>query len=136
MSIKYPMINISDKNWDKEDDLTVYMLFDEFIYTNQEDLFIQYYKDKEFCDCQGNVFKVVDRRPPVSFWRNFFRFLPNVFKVELSFIQENKKVTLDDLRTFMLERLDEINTNDFVPKWIDSVKKANSYKELLDSEIK
>lgn len=36
----------------------------------------------------------------------------------------------------MLERLDEINTNDFVPKWIDSVKKANSYKELLDSEIK
>lgn len=134
--MKYPMINISDKNWDKEDDLTVYMLFDEFIYTNQEDLFRQYYKDKEFCDCQGNVFKVVDRRPPVSFWRNFFRFLPNVYKVELSFIQENKKVTLDDLRTFMLERLDEINTNDFVPKWFDSVKKANSYKELLDSEIK
>jgi glutamate mutase epsilon subunit len=130
------MINISDKNWDKEDDLTVYMLFDEFIYTKIEDLFKQYYKDKEFCDCQGNVFKVVDRRLPVSFWRSFFRFLPNVYKVELSFIQESKKVTLDELRTFLLERLDEINTNDFVPKWIDSVKKANSYKELLVSEIK
>ena len=100
------------------------MLFDEFIYTNREDLFRQYYKDKEFCDCQGNVFKVVDKRPPVSFWRNFFQFLPNIYKVELRFIQENKKLTIDDLRDFILNRLEEINTNDFVPKWIDSVKNA------------
>jgi len=132
----YPMINITDKNWDKEDDLTVFMLFDEFIYTKRTDLFKQYYKDKEFCDCQGNVYKVIDRRLPVSFWRNFFRFLPNVYKVELRFIQENKKMTLDNLKTFMLERLEEINTNDFVPRWIKHVEAAKTHKELLDSELK
>ncbi len=135
-TIIFPMLNISDKNWGKADNLTEYMLFDKFIYTNREDLFRQYYKDKDFCDCQGNIFKVVDKRPPVSFWRNFFRFLPNVYKVELHFIHENKKFTLEDLRTFILSRLDEINTNQFVGKWIEHVQKAKSHAEILDSEIK
>ena len=57
--MKFPMLNVTDTDWSSEYDLTVYFLFDEFIYTDNNKKFNTYFKNKLFCDCTGVVYKII-----------------------------------------------------------------------------
>ena len=45
MKMIFPILNISEKTWNS-DDLTDYILFDKFIYTDRESIFYELYKNK------------------------------------------------------------------------------------------
>jgi hypothetical protein len=70
--IEYRIIRINSQTWIDEE--KAIPLFDGYIYTAKEKIFLDYYYDKEFADCKGDIYKIIDRIPPTSFWRNFFPF--------------------------------------------------------------
>lgn len=133
--MKFPLLNISETNWNDEDTIE-YILFDEFIYTDKETIYERYLKNKLFCDCNGEIFIVKDKIPPVAWWRKTFRFLPNTYKVKLIFEKTEKKISVDELKNYMIERVNELSEDEFRSKWINYLKQAKSHKELIDGQIK
>ena len=80
--MRFPILNISTERWSDED-LMDYISFDEFIYTKKDFYFDEFYKDKLFCDCNGFVYKAIAKEDMTQKWRNWLRFLPNVWKTKI-----------------------------------------------------
>ena len=130
--MKFPMLNVTDKNWNEEFDLTVFILFKKYVYKGNDDIFHKYYKDKVYCDAEGMLYKVVDKAPSRETWRNLLKFLPGVFRVELTFESLHKTVELEELRRFMLNRLKELEEDEIVNQWRKKIKAANNHAEIID----
>ena len=130
--IDYPIIRIDSKTWIDEEEAIP--LFDGFIYTAKEKIFKDYYFNKDFADCKGDIYKVIDKIPPTSFWRNFLRFLPGVYKVRLIFRKTNRIIKHDELKSDIIQgikRFDSADTKDITEKWIKEIMKSENIKEVL-----
>jgi len=128
--ISYPLISISDNKWNEER-LLDYILFDEYIYTDNLKV-QQEVKAKTYCDCNGNVFRIIKITPPAEKWRSFFKFVPNVYRHQLHFKKENQRLDLEKLRTYLLDRVSLLNKNGFRDEWLLDLKKAKSHEELIN----
>jgi len=130
--INFPMTRINSKSWlDKED---LFPLFNGYIYTSKEKLFNDYYRNKEFVDCKGDIYKVIDRIPPTNFWRNFLKFLPNVYREKLVFIKTNKRIELMELKKDLISGIRRFNndaTSEAGKEWIMEIERSKSIKEVL-----
>jgi hypothetical protein len=134
--MEFPLIKIHSKDYLDEEELIP--LFDEYIYSSKEKVFHDYYFNKEFADCKGNIYKVVDKRLPTSFWRGFLRFLPGVYKVKLIFRSTNKQIELEELKEDLIagiRRFDTQDTVEITEKWIKEIKSSNSIKAILTAEM-
>lgn len=83
--MRFPIANVSIKDWNPQEDYYNYILMDPYIYSSSDEFFESFYKNHKFVDSEGNIFKVVDRRIPESWWRKVFHFIPNFYKVTLLF---------------------------------------------------
>lgn len=104
--MEFPLLNITDHNWDPSR-VDAELIFYELIYVDQE-IFEEYHKGKLYCDCQGKVYKALDIQLSTSFWRRFFYFLPHVYKSKLIFERTELRLTVDQLRDFVLARILEM----------------------------
>ena len=129
----YPIINISIEKWNDED-LMDYITFDKFIYTNKDSIFNKLYRDKLFCDCNGQVFKAIKKAELTQKWRNWLRFIPNVWKREIIFEKTNKNLTVDELKNYILARISELNKTDYRKKWIADIENAKTHSELINGK--
>ena len=129
----FPILNISTEKWNA-DDLTDYISFDKFIYTSKDSLFKELYEDQLFCDCNGLVFKAIKKAEMTQKWRNWLRFLPNVWKTEIIFNKTNEKLTVEQLRNYLLERISDLRQDDFTRKWKEDLKKAKTHSEIINME--
>lgn len=112
--MKYPALNISEKSWKgRELELDTFVLFDEFNYNKNTKFFEKYFLNKKICDSNGKIYKIKGRKLPTSVWRRFFSFLPNVFKCEYIMEQVNEELTLESLRNYLLERISDLEQNEF-----------------------
>jgi len=126
------MINITNLNWnEKELDTSSFFLSDEFIYTDKKAYFDKYLLGKEFCDCSGNIYKVISKTKPTETWRKILKFLPNVYKVKLEIRSVNKTMTLEEFRNFMLTRVKELEDDGIRQEWIEAIIKAKSHLEMM-----
>jgi hypothetical protein len=129
--MKFPIINVSIKQWTDSQDLAEYTSYDKYIYTNKDSIFDQFYKDQLFCDCNGSIFRAVSKTELREKWRNWFKFIPNVWKTEIIFIPTGEIMNLEELREYYLTRISELKKTDFVEEWISNIKVANTYFELI-----
>ena len=129
--MEYPLLNISIKKWDDEH-LMEYMIFDEFIYTDDDSIFNKFYRSNLFCDCNGRIFKVIRKAELKERWRHWFRFIPNVWKREIVFEPTGKSWSVDELRNHMLERISDLKNDEFLVKWKSDLQKAKTHSELLN----
>ena len=134
MSIKFPAINISIKDWNPEEDYLMYALMDPFIYVKNEQLYNDFYYKNKFVDSEGHVFKIIDREFPTSLWRNMFRFLPNVYKVEFLFQDTGETMSVDEIREFYLRQISRLKREEYVDEWMQQVKDAKTIKGILSGE--
>lgn len=133
--MKFPLQNISKSNLRDEDPLN-YILFDQFIYTDSEIFHNEYLKNQSFCDCLGDIYTIKNISLPTEWWRKAFKFLPNVYKVELIFQITGKRIKVDELKDYMIERIREMSRTDrFNIKWINYIRNAKTHKEIIDSNI-
>jgi len=126
----FPLLNISAKKWDSED-LTDYIIFDKFIYTDKESIFNELYKNKIFIDCDGRIYKGIKKVELTEKWRNWLRFIPNIWKREVLFRTTGENWTVDELRNYLLKRVSELKTDKDTENWKTQLKKAKNYSELI-----
>jgi len=126
----FPLLNISEISW-TDNDLEAYLLVDEFIYTDNKVFWNTFIRDKAFCDCKGNLYVVSKQTPPTSWWRSFFKWLPNVYKIQLTFKNTRKRMELEELRQYLLARIHDLSDSEFRTNWIQFVRQAKSHEELI-----
>ena len=105
--MKFPVANVSLREWNPREDILLYVLIDPYIYRNDDKLYREFYYNQKFVDSEGEIYKIIDKRLPSSIWRSIFRFLPNVFKIELIFITTNEKMGIEEVREFYLHQIQE-----------------------------
>jgi len=128
--MNFPLINVSKKVWSWHSAME-YLLQDEYIYTAKESYYEEYLQAQLFCDCNGNIFKVVDKVPPTEGWRKALRFLPNVYKTKIIFERTGKKMEVEELRNYLLEHVGKMPKNDFRSEWLLALQKAKNHEELI-----
>lgn len=126
----FPLLNISTKKWNSED-LTDYILYDEFIYTDREAIFNELYRNKLFIDCNGRIYKALKKAELAEKWRNWLRFIPNIWKREVIFKSTGDNWTIEELRKFLLERVSELKVDEQINEWKAQLKRAKNYSELI-----
>ncbi len=131
--MEFPILNISSKKWN-EDNISSYIAFDKFIYTDKDLIFNELYKNKLFCDCHGEIFRAIEKAELTEKWRNWLRFMPNIWKREVLFEPTNNKLTVDELRDYLHARISDLNQNDFTQQWKKDLTNANSHFELINMQ--
>ena len=126
----FPLLNISTKKWNSED-LTDYIIFDEFIYTDKESIFVELYRDKLFIDCNGRIYKALKKAELTEKWRNWLRFIPNIWKREVLFKPTGESWTTEELRNYLLERVSELKADEHTNEWKAQLKSAKNHSELI-----
>lgn len=131
--MEFPLLNITDHDWNPEA-VEGQLIFDRFIYVRRE-MFDEFYWDKFYCDCDGDVYKAVDVEPPTSLCRRFFYFLPMVYKSKLIFEKTELHLTVDQLRDFVINRISELPGDELNQKWIEQLKRAKIHRDIIDGQI-
>ena len=127
----FPIIDISTEKWNYED-LMEYVCHDDYIYTNKESIFESYYKNKLFCDGNGQIYKAIGKAEMTEKWRNWLQFIPNVWKTKIVFKKTYKEMSVEELRTFLLARISELEKDDFTREWKVHIQKAKTHSELIN----
>lgn len=131
--MNFPLLNITDTDWDPVR-VESKLIFGEFMNIRQE-LFDRFYQDKLYCDCKGNVYKVVGMISPTSLWSRVFYFVPMVYKSKLIFEETELRLTVDQLRNFVIQRISELPGDEFKRKWIVQLKEATTHQEIINGRI-
>ena len=135
--IEYPITRINSSEWIDYEEL--FPIFDGYMYSSKEEIFRKYYYNKEFADCKGDVYRVIDRMLPTNYWRNLFSFLPGVYKVKLVFKKTGKRIALEELKEDLIrgiKKFDTADTKEEGVEWIAEIKNAGSIKEVLTGKLK
>lgn len=128
--MKFPLLNITNPNWQSEDDLTSFMLLDAYSYKD-EFFFEAYLKDELFCDSEGHIFKVIGTKGPSYWYKKLFFFLPDIYKLKLKFENTNRYISLEDFREYLMERVASLGYGVGEVKLLLKLKKATNHEELI-----
>ncbi len=131
--MKFPLLNITDTDWNSVR-VDSKLIFGEFMNIGQE-LFDRLHKNKLYCDCNGDVYKAVGIIPPTSLWRRIFYFLHTVYKSRLIFEETQSKLSVNELRDFVLKQISTLPDDEFNRKWIKQLKAAMTHQDIIDGRI-
>ncbi len=130
--MKFPIANISIKNWNPEEDVLLYILLNKYIYRDDNQLYQSFFYNKEFVDSNGDIYLLVDQKKSTSLLRKIFKFLPNVFKIELIFKKTKNKMDIENVREFILRQIGKMPKDANHANWIEQIKNAKKIQEILD----
>ncbi len=141
----FPAIDISVKKWSYED-LMEYVIYEDYIYTSKDSIFKKYYQDHLFCDSMGKIYKAIKKEEMTENWRNWLRFIPNVWKTKIIFQNTDDLMSLEELKSFIIKRISDLNDNqkneqwkadseqyEILSSWKADVQKAKNHTELISS---
>jgi hypothetical protein len=131
--MKFPMLNISHENWDPSDDFLIYILENQYIYTNDNHFVNRYYLNNHFVDSKGDIYRFTKVKPPQQVWRRILSFLPNVYKARFVLEPMNKKMDIETVRIHMLKQLNKLPIDSNVNEWINAVRSAKTYEDVIFS---
>ena len=126
IKISFPAIDISIDNWNSED-INEVLLFDEYFYNKSNKVFNIYRKDHIIVDSKGCMFKIVGVEKLKS-WQNY---IPFFIKRKMYFDDCKDKKSLEELRSLILKKMDDIEDNDFKIEWKNNVIKAKNFNDLI-----
>ncbi len=124
--INFPVLDISINEWNLQN-VSEIIFYDIYFYSNSYDLFEKLRLNHKIVDSKGNVFKIVKLQKKERNWMSFFK----QSKHEMIFELLDEKIDLDDLKDFMLKKMNNLELNEYKLKWIESIKKAKKFNELI-----
>lgn len=135
MRISFPLLKISDDNWNEMDDHGMPFLFQKFYFLKDKELFKKFYLDKEFVDKNGTVFKITGLSD-LSFWfYGLLSLLPMIPKSEFVFKNTGKSIEIDELKLFLINKIKTIPDYGFNQKWISEIEKCKTIAEVLEIDV-
>ena len=129
--MKFPIFQISEEQWktlhefglEYSDKITV------IGYKKAQDFFL----DSEYIDSNGDVYRVTDFEM-LGMLSKIFRFISFIpLRVKLILTKQNKKLSLEQFRTLILKRVNQ------VPEYNDLatlIKNAKTYAEIMGENPK
>ncbi len=127
MAISYPILNISLPDWNGE--LVNEIFLDDDQYQTKDENFIQeYIIGHKFVDCTGNVYKIVNRSASkINWWQSLF----NVKKGHFIFHDTGEKMTFDELKNMMVDKIQRLDWKGGQEDWLKAIKTARTIQELI-----
>jgi hypothetical protein len=124
--MKFPIFQISVEQWKKlhEFELEYSDKITVIGYNKAQDFFL----DSEYIDCNGDVYRVTGFEM-LGMLSRIFRFIPFIpLRVKLILTKQNKKLSLEQFRTLMLKRVNQVSQyNDLATQ----IKNAKTYAEIM-----
>lgn len=106
------------------------IIWDEYCYGDDR-VYQKYYENSEFLDSSGSKYRIAGIQPPISSWRSLLRFLPNVYKRKLIFNKAEGSVTLEEVKLYLLNLLNEGENSEAASNFMNHVEQATTLRELL-----
>lgn len=104
------------------------LILDRFYYSKSDLLFESKTLKHRIVDSTGDMYEITGKLC-LSKWRNLIPFRK---KAELKFKKLNKTMSLDELKDFMIEKINTVEINEqFKSNWINEIKDAKSFEVLL-----
>jgi hypothetical protein len=127
--MKFPIFQISNERWNAVRELDV-EYSDEITMISNKKL-KNFFLFSEYIDCNGDVFKITEIHE-TSILSRIVRFIPQIpFKVKLNFTKLNRNLNLEQFRTIVLNRVNEVSDyGDY--KFI--IKNARTYSEIMGEQ--
>ena len=135
MRISFPLLKISDDNWNEMDDHGMLFLFQKFYFSKDKELFKKFYLDKEFVDKNGTIFKITGLSELIFWFYGLLSLLPMVPKYEFVFKNTGKSIDVIELKSFLTNKIKNIPDYGFNEKWISEIEKCKTIEEILKIEI-
>ncbi|MFQ6603196.1 hypothetical protein [Flavobacterium sp. C3NV] len=124
--IIFPVLDISINEWNLEN-VSEIIFYDVYFCNKSYDLFEKLRLSHKIIDSKGAIYKIIRLEKRKCNWRTFFV----KSKYEMIFEVLDETVNLDDLRDLMLTRISDLEVNDYKLKWVENIKKAKNFKELI-----
>ncbi|MDP2158987.1 MAG: hypothetical protein Q8K02_00760 [Flavobacterium sp.] len=135
MRVNFPILKISDDNWNEMDIDGIPFLFQKFYFSKDKELFKKLYLNKDFVDKNGAVFKITGLSD-LSFWfYGLLSLLPMIPKSEFIFINTGKRIEIDELKLFLTNKIKNLPDYGFNQKWIFEIEKCKTIEEVLNIEV-
>ncbi|WP_445457004.1 hypothetical protein [Flavobacterium sp. HNIBRBA15423] len=124
--IQFPVLDISISDWNGEI-INEIIFYDLYFYNSSNTIFKNLRYNHEIVDCKGNLYKIIGIKESKG-WRKVF---PCFSKREMKIENLNKNITLKDLKDLMLAKIYKLDSNQFKEEWIENIKKANTFEEVI-----
>ena len=130
--MKFPILNISLKNWNNEDlDYSLILLENDVIYTTDEYIYSNYLLNNKYIDSEGKIYRIIGKELPAS-WKKMFRFIPNFYKIKLIFEKTDDSLSVEDVKNYIRNNINKFNyIEDFEKEWLKIIENATTYEQVL-----
>lgn len=125
--MEFPIIDITSRKLEDPDGHP--LLLDEYIH--KKGPFETHFKNRFYCDCNGQVYQAIDHIVQKKIRGGFFSFLPVVYIDYLVFQKVEMKLVVEQLRSFALDYIKGYQDDKSKRDLIDRVKTAKDIREIL-----
>jgi len=127
--IEFPLVDISVTSW-RGEIINEVFLYDEYFYNRSNAIFQEFQLNHKIVDSNGDVYVIVgvEELKGLKQWIPFFR------KRKMEVIKSGEKMSLDELRDFVLQKVEELDDNDSKQEWIQNIKQAKTFKQLIHGQ--
>ncbi|TPG32645.1 hypothetical protein [Flavobacterium pectinovorum] len=124
--ISFPVLDISINEWNIEN-ISEIIFYDIYFHNKSYELFEELRLNHKVIDSKGNIFKIIKLQNREISWIIFFV----KSKQEMIFELLEETSDLDDLKDFMLNKINNLEVNEYKFKWIEKIKKAENFRGLI-----
>jgi len=128
--ISFPVLDISIDEWNVEN-ISEIIFYDIYFCNKSYDLFKSLRLNHKVVDSRGTIFRIIRLKNRERSWFDFF----SKTKYEMMFELVEETADLDDLKCFMLNKINNLEDNGYKFMWIENIKKAKSFAELINGEV-
>lgn len=144
--MKYPIINISIKSWEKykKENFYIYKRTRDFNFKNKKVMLS--FIDNLFVDSNGDIFKLINYKK-IPIYKRLKKLIFLADKYDLNFENTNQKMPIAEFRKFLYENVknmhyeyanmvgedqtlyyEEIEDRNY---WLNLIRTSNSYQDML-----
>lgn len=127
--IEFPVLDISIKEWNIEN-ISEIIFYDIYFHNNSYELFEKLRLNHKVVDSKGIFFRIINIQSEKRNWKTFFFKSKQKMIFELS----DDSISIQDLKDFVLNKINNLEGNEYKFKWIENIKKAKNFKELITSK--
>lgn len=128
--IEFPAVDISVTNW-RGEIINEVFLYDEYFYNRSDSIFQELQMNHKIVDSNGDIYVIagVEQLKGLKQWIPFF-----FRKRKMEFRSSGEKMSLDELRDFILQKVEELDDNDSKQEWLKSIERAITFRQLIDGQ--